>query len=104
MIIGGILLILWGGIGGFDWVFDSFDCFTYEYTSVIEELYSSNHNYVKTLFYKDAIIDNKIRSIELLEQEIKFLKQVNEIQQQNLKIANQLLLEAVFQDTYVENE
>jgi len=95
---------LWGGIGGFDWIYDSYDCFTYEYTKIIDELYSSNHNYIKTLLYKDSILDSKIRTIALLEQEINSLKEVNELQQQSLKIANQMLLEAEFEDPYVDNE
>lgn len=101
MIIGGIILILWGGIGGFDWIYDSYDGFMYEYTKLIDELYSSNHNYVKTLMYKDAIIDSKIRTIEILEQEIKYLESVNNIQQQNLDIANQILLKEEVESPFI---
>jgi len=91
MIIGGIILILWGAVGGFDWIYDSYDSFMYEYTKLIDELYSSNHNYVKTLMYKDAIIDSKIRTIEILEQQVKDLEKVNDLQQQNLDIATIIL-------------
>lgn len=93
--------MLWGIGGGFDWIYDSYDCFMYEYTKLIEELYSSNHNYIKTLTYKDAIIDNKIRSIELLEQEIKSLNEVVDLQKQNLDIANKMLLK---EDFYFDEE
>jgi len=73
----------------------------YEYTKLIDELYSSNHNYVKTLMYKDAIIDSKIRTIEILEQEIKYLESVNNIQQQNLDIANQILLKEEVESPFI---
>jgi len=76
----------------------------YEYTKLIDELYSSNYNYVKTLLYKDNIIDSKIRTIEFLEQEIIDLENINKLQQENLDIANKILLEIEFENSDVDNE
>jgi len=101
MIIWEIILILWGVIGGFDWIYDSYDCFMHEYTKLIEELYSSNRNYVKTLSYKDAIINSKIKTIEILEQQVKELENVTDLQQQNLDIANQILLKEGVENPFI---
>jgi len=73
----------------------------YEYTKLIEELYSSNHNYVKTLLYKDNIIDSKIRTIVFLEQQVKDLESINDLQKQNLDIANLILLKEEVENPFV---
>jgi hypothetical protein len=73
----------------------------HENNKLIEELYSCISDYIKVVVNKDAMLENKIRVIEILEEEVKGLKEVNELQRQSLKIANQMLIEAEFDDPYV---
>jgi len=101
----GIITILWGVVGGFDWIFDTCDCITMDYYSVLNELKSNNHDYQEIIKHQNNILsmnekeinnykqflDSKLNYIYRLESEMENLKDFLNLQQDRLDSANNIL-------------
>ena len=69
IIIGGIIIILWGSVGGFDWIPDSYDCLVKDCNISLYKDIKNNLNQIKQLQQVVLLQENLIdQSLEVLIQ------------------------------------
>jgi len=103
MIIGGIIIILWGGVGGFDWALDIYECLNTN-TDIVNEI----NNYLQTIadletklehtsnLYEGSQeqINDYIKEVEVQQEQITILNEKIELQQHSIKLLSIELDEA----------
>ena len=91
MIILGIITILWGSVGGFDWVSDCWSCYDSDYIKEIARLTELNKDYLEFLKLKENILSSRNYDIFEYKRQIKELIDLNSILKDNLSNAKTII-------------